>query len=138
GESYYNPVLPDVVRSLEGRGLAQPGREGALIIEFGGDQPPAVVRKKDGAFTYMPTDLATVRHRVETWQADVILYVVDFRQGQHFKNLFDAARRWGYDKVALEHISFGSVMERKPDGKVGPISTREGGLELSVLLNEAV
>src|SRR5262249_52569379 len=63
---------------------------------------------------------------------------VDFRQGQHFKNLFDAARRWGFDKVALEHISFGSVMERKSDGKVGPISTREGGLELSVLLNEAV
>jgi arginyl-tRNA synthetase len=135
GESYYNPVLPDVVRSLEERGLAQPGREGALIIEFGEDQPPALVRKKDGAFTYMTTDLATIRHRVETWKADVILYIVDFRQGQHFKNLFDAARRWGYDKVALEHVSFGSVLGK--DRK--PIKTREGGaVELSRLLNEAV
>jgi arginyl-tRNA synthetase len=134
GESYYNPVLPDVVHSVEQRGLAQPS-QGALAIFFGEDQPPALVRKKDGAFTYMTTDLATIRHRVENWKADELLYVVDFRQGQHFKNLFDAARRWGYDKVALEHISFGSVLGR--DRK--PIKTREGGaVELSQLLNEAV
>jgi arginyl-tRNA synthetase len=134
GESHYNPVLPDVVQSVEERGLAQPS-QGALVIFFGEDQPPALVRKKDGAFTYMTTDLATIRHRVETWQADVILYVVDFRQGQHFKNLFDAARRWGYDQVDLEHISFGSVLGK--DRK--PIKTREGGaIELSRLLDESV
>src|SRR5207249_11120747 len=96
---------------------------------------PALVRKKDGAFTYTTTDLATIRYRVETWKAEVILYVVDARQALHFKNLFDAARRWGYDKVDLEHISFGSVLG--PDRK--PIKTREGGaIELGALLDEAV
>src|SRR5438445_13646203 len=72
---------------------------------------------------------------MEQWQPDSMLYVVDARQSLHFKNLFEAARRWGYDKVELEHISFGSVLgaDRRP------IKTREGGaIELSQLLDEAV
>src|SRR5437764_66504 len=79
-------------------------------------KPPPLVQKKDGAFTYPTSDLATLRYRAETWHPDTILYVVDFRQGLHFRNLFDAARRWGYDRVDLEHISFGSVLgpDRKP------------------------
>jgi len=134
GESFYNPMLPEVVRSLLERGIAQES-EGAVVIFLRENEPPALIRKKDGAFTYTTSDLATIRYRVETWHPDAMLYVVDFRQGLHFKNLFEAARRWGYDKVELEHISFGSVLgaDRRP------IKTREGGaVELGELLDEAV
>src|SRR5439155_16345466 len=134
GESFYNPRLPGVVQSLLERGIAEPGKEGSLIIRYGAEEPPAMVRKRDGAFTYTTSDLATIRYRMEQWQPDAILYVVDFRQSLHFKNLFEAARRWGCDRVALEHVSFGSVLG--PDRK--PIKTREGGaVELGDLLNEA-
>jgi arginyl-tRNA synthetase len=134
GESFYNPMLPGVVEQLEARGIAQDS-QGAVVIFFGEDQSPALIRKKDGAFTYTTTDLATIQYRMKEWQPDAMLYVVDFRQGLHFKNLFAVARRWGFDKVALEHISFGSVLGA--DGK--PIKTREGGaVELSQLLDEAV
>ena len=134
GESFYNPMLPEVVKSLQDRGVAQRS-EGAVVIFFGADEPPALVQKRDGAFTYTTTDLATIRYRMEQWHPDAILYVVDSRQALHFKNLFDAARRWGYDRVELEHISFGSVLG--PDRK--PIKTREGGaVELGQLLDEAV
>jgi arginyl-tRNA synthetase len=72
---------------------------------------------------------------LKEWSPEAILYVVDFRQGLHFKQLFDIARRWGYNEVELEHISFGSVLGA--DGK--PIKTREGGaVELGALLDEAV
>jgi len=134
GESFYNPMLPEVVRSFLERGIAQES-EGAVVIFLRENEPPALIRKKDGAFTYTTSDLATIRYRVETWHPDAMLYVVDFRQGLHFKNLFEAARRWGYDKVELEHISFGSVLgaDRRP------IKTREGGaVELGELLDEAV
>jgi arginyl-tRNA synthetase len=134
GESFYNPMLSEVVRSLEERGLAQKS-VGALVIFFGEDEPPALVQKKDGAFTYTTTDLATIRYRVEQWGPDAILYVVDARQALHFKNLFEAARRWGYNGVKLEHVSFGSVLgdNRKP------LKTREGGaVELGALLSEAI
>ena len=52
-----------------------------------------------------------------------MLYVVDSPQALHFKTLFAQARRWGYDRVELEHISFGSVLGK--DGK--PLKTRKGG-----------
>jgi arginyl-tRNA synthetase len=63
------------------------------------------------------------------------LYVVDARQALHFQNLFAAARLWGFDRVELTHVSFGSVLGE--DKK--PIKTREGGaVELGSLLDEAV
>ncbi|HZU34763.1 MAG TPA: arginine--tRNA ligase [Gemmataceae bacterium] len=134
GESFYNPMLPDVVADLQQRGLARESN-GAVAIFFGEDEPPALVRKTDGAFTYTTSDLATIRYRQQTWNPDTVLYVVDARQALHFKNLFEAARRWGFTDVALEHLSFGSVLG--PDRK--PIKTREGGaVELGQLLDEAV
>jgi arginyl-tRNA synthetase len=133
GESFYNAMLPEVVNDLLGKGIARES-DGAIVIFFGAEEPPALIRKKDGAFTYTTTDLATIRYRMERWHPAAILYVVDFRQGLHFRNLFEAARRWGYADVALEHVSFGSVLG--PDRK--PIKTREGGaIELEVLLTEA-
>jgi arginyl-tRNA synthetase len=136
GESYYNPVLPDVVRDLLQKGVAQE-TNGMVAIPspFGDEEHPPLVRKRDGAFTYLTTDLATIRDRVQHWQPDEVLYVVDFRQALHFKILFDAARRWGYENTKLIHISFGSVLgaDRKP------IKTREGvAVELGDLLEEAV
>jgi arginyl-tRNA synthetase len=134
GESFYQPMLNDVVDSLRKQGLAEESK-GAIVIFLGEGKPPAMIRKSDGAFTYTTSDLATIRYRVETWHPDVILYVVDARQALHFENLFSAARRWGYDKISLEHISFGSVLGE--DKK--PLKTREGGVvELNSLLDEAV
>ncbi len=134
GESHYQEMLAGVVADLESKGIAQRS-DGALVIFFGEKEPPALVQKRDGAFTYTTTDLATIRYRMETWKPTALLYVVDSRQALHFKNLFDAAGRWGYGSAAFEHISFGSVLAK--DGK--PIKTREGGaVELEALLNEAV
>jgi arginyl-tRNA synthetase len=135
GESFYQPMLADVVTNLLAQKIAQIGGEGAIIISLGEDKPPALIRKKDGAFTYTTSDLATIRYRVDTWKPDTVLYVVDARQALHFQNLFAAARLWGYDKVELTHVSFGSVLGE--DKK--PIKTREGGaVELGSLLDEAV
>jgi arginyl-tRNA synthetase len=134
GESFYNPMLADVVADLMAKGIAQRS-EGAVAIFFGENQPPALVQKRDGAFTYTTSDLATIRYRWEHFHPDALLYVVDFRQSLHFKNLFEAARRWGHRSIELQPISFGSVCGE--DGK--PIKTREGGaIELGDLLDEAV
>ncbi|MHB1425669.1 MAG: arginine--tRNA ligase [Gemmataceae bacterium] len=133
GESFYQPMLADVVRNLRQGGIARDS-EGAVVVFFGDKESPALIQKRDGAYTYTTSDLATIRYRLQQWNPDAILYVVDFRQGLHFKQLFDIARRWGY-KVELEHISFGSVLG--PDRK--PIKTREGGaIELGALLDEAL
>jgi arginyl-tRNA synthetase len=134
GESFYNPMLPGVVKSLLEKGVARES-QGAIAIFFDEEQTPALVRKSDGAFTYTTSDLATIQYRVEHFHPDAMLYVVDARQALHFKHLFDAARRWGYGDVDMEHVSFGSVLDpatRKP------LKTREGGAPgLEELLDRA-
>jgi arginyl-tRNA synthetase len=147
GESFYNPMLPGVVQDLLARGIAQESRGAVVIPQLAGepeedaeaaekaDDPPAMIRKSDGAFTYTTTDLATLRYRMEQWNPDAILYIVGAPQALHFQNLFAAARRWGYDRVKLEHVPFGSVLG--PDRK--PLKTREGGTPgLEELLDGAV
>src|SRR5690606_33847402 len=123
GESFYQPMLADVVADLEAKGIARTS-QGALAIFVEEDRPPALIRKRDGAYTYTTTDLATIRYRMEEWRPDFILYVVDSRQADHFKYLFAIARMWGYDGVRLEHVAFGSVLDPKTKK---PIKTREGG-----------
>ena len=134
GESFYHDQLSGVVEDLSGRGLAQES-EGALCVFLDGFAAPMIVRKQDGAFLYATTDLATIAYRMRKWSPDAILYVVDFRQGEHFDKLFAVARRWGYTDVELRHIEFGTVLGE--DGK--PFRTRAGDtVGLEALLDAAV
>ncbi|MCC6124505.1 MAG: arginine--tRNA ligase [Pirellulales bacterium] len=139
GESFYEDRLAAVVEELLKKGLARES-DGAICVFFKDEKGeeekvPMIVRKQDGAFLYATTDLATIRYRMETWSPDAILYVVDHRQGMHFKHLFAAARMLGYENLELEHVSFGTVLS--DDGK--PFKTRSGEtVGLEILLDEAV
>ncbi len=134
GESFYHPRLAEVVEDLAKRGLARES-DGALCVFLKDFAAPMIVRKKDGAFLYATTDLATIRYRMQTWQPDAILYVVDHRQSFHFEQLFALAQLWDCAGVELRHISFGTVLGK--DGK--PYKTRSGDtVGLTGLLDEAV
>ncbi|MCE9564355.1 MAG: arginine--tRNA ligase [Planctomycetes bacterium] len=145
GESFYNPMLAGVVADMLAKGLAFESK-GAVVIpnakgiipqneeEQKKEEPPAILRKRDGAFTYTTTDLATIKHRAETWKPDAMLYVVGAPQALHFKTIFAQARRWGYDQSAYEHVQFGSMLDK--DRK--PFGARKGGvIELMSLLDDA-
>ena len=133
GESYYQDQLANIVDELTRNGLATES-DGAMCVFLNGFEAPMIIRKKDGAFLYPTTDLATIKHRVEEWQADSMLYVVDHRQHDHFDKLFAASKLWGYNDVEMTHVSFGTVMG--DDGK--PFKTRAGDtVGLEGLLDEA-
>jgi arginyl-tRNA synthetase len=145
GESFYHEMLPGIVEDMLAKGIAFESK-GAVVIpnakgiipqtaeEQKKEEPPAIIRKRDGAFTYTTTDLATIKHRVVTWKPDSMLYVVGTPQALHFKTLFAQARRWGYDAVDYQHTRFGSMLDK--EGKL--FGTRKGGvIELMVLLDEA-
>jgi arginyl-tRNA synthetase len=150
GESFYNDALPGVVADLLKLGIARDS-EGAVAIFSDGKLPqkddpflvsrdgrfddnPLLIRKSDGGYNYATTDLATIRHRHDQFHADRVLYVVDGRQQMHFRQLFAAARRWGYDGMKFEHVWFGAILGA--DKK--PIKTRDGGdVKLKALLAEA-
>jgi arginyl-tRNA synthetase len=134
GESFYHDQLASVVDDFLQRGLATES-EGAICVFLDGYDAPMIIRKQDGAFLYATSDLATIRYRMSQWSPDAILYVVDFRQSEHFQKLFAAARMWGYTDVELRHIEFGTVLGE--DGK--PFRTRAGDtVGLDGLLQAAV
>ena len=158
GESFYNPWLGEVVNDLIAKKIARES-EGAVGVFSDGSLPPkedpflvnrdgewvadpALVRKSDGGFNYMTTDLATIDYRLKTWSPDEIVYVVDDRQSGHFKKLFITFARWrekltGETPVPLPklvHVGFGKIMGE--DGK--PFKTRSGDtVKLGELLGEA-
>jgi arginyl-tRNA synthetase len=133
GESFYNDQLQEVVDEFEAKGFAKTS-DGALCVFMDTFDTPMIIRKKDGAFLYSTTDLATIKYRVEKFKADACLCVVDHRQHQHFDKLFAAAKLWGYDDVELVHVSFGTVLGK--DGK--PFKTRDGDtVGLGGLLDKA-
>ena len=134
GESFYQDQLATVVADLKQKDLARESN-GAICVFLAGQEPPMIVQKKDGAFLYATTDLATIQYRVKHWQPDAILYVVDHRQSLHFEQLFAVAKKWGYENIELQHIAFGTVLG--DDGR--PFKTRSGtSVGLVGLLDEAV
>ena len=151
GESAYNDALAPLVAKLQESGLARESDGAVCVFSSETVKPkgdpfkinrdgewqdyPMIVRKGDGAFNYATTDIATVEHRVHEWKTDQIWYVVDFRQGGHFEQLFDVSKRLGYDQVNLVHVSFGTILGK--DGK--PLKTRAGDLpQLEDVLDDAV
>ena len=141
GESFYNDKVGHIYRELAETGLAQPS-EGALVV-FHPEHPrfakqPFIIRKKDGAANYASSDLATALYRAEHFKADGIIVVTDFRQADHFEQLYLTVRKWftakNYRLPELHHVTFGSV--NGEDGKA--LKTRDGGtIRLKALLDEA-
>ena len=134
GESFYHDRLAPVVNQLVEQGVAIESN-GAICVFLDGFDVPMLIRKKDGAFLYATTDLATVEYRIEEFNPDAILYVVDHRQSMHFEHLFATLRKMGYTDIELQHVSFGTVLGN--DGR--PFKTRSGDtVGLEGLLDEAV
>lgn len=152
GESDADPLIPDMVKDLEAKGLieedqgarilrvAGPGetkkkkREDGSVVEVESPDPLLVV-SSEGSAMYGTTDLATILQRVRDQAPDMILYVVDQRQGDHFEQVYRAAAKAGYiAREKLEHVGFGTM--NGPDGK--PFKTRAGGvLKLGDLIGQA-
>lgn len=152
GESFYNPSLPRVVDEALAAGVAEES-DGAVVIKFTGEGPAEagrkglkdtvlVIRKQDGAFLYGTTDLATLDHRLQTWDPARVLYVTDGRQQLHFKQVFAAWQRIrlaqgasdALERPELEHVWFGTL--KLGDGAM---SSRGGNIvRLVDFVDEAV
>ncbi|MCZ6917953.1 MAG: arginine--tRNA ligase [Gemmatimonadetes bacterium] len=130
GESDTQDRLPSLIERLRSEGHARQS-EGALVMDVAlpedkADIPPLMLLKSDGAVLYGTTDLATIAQRMDELHADSLIYVVDNRQADHFRQVFRGARKSGIApaSVSLEHAGFGTMNGK--DGK--PFKTRAGGV----------
>jgi len=135
-ESFYNDTLAKVIEDLDSAGMLKES-DGAQCVFLEGEEIPVIVQKKDGGYLYATTDLAALYYRANVLGAKRISYVVDARQGGHFKQVFRVAKEAGFvpEDVRLEHVAFGTMMDK--NGK--PFKTRDGGtVKLIDLLDEAI
>lgn len=129
GEADVNDLIPAMIAHLTAKDLARRD-EGALVVPVAEaddkqEIPPLILEKSDGGVMYGTTDLATIVDRVQSFDPDLVLYVVDQRQHLHFEQVFRAARKAGLSgKARLEHIGFGTM--NGLDGR--PFKTRAGGV----------
>ncbi|CAD5960140.1 Arginine--tRNA ligase [Planktothrix agardhii] len=142
GESFYNQFLPQIVEELDKIGLLVENQGAKCVFLEGftnkeGEPLPLIVQKTDGGYNYATTDLAALRHRIETEKATRIIYVTDAGQSNHFMQFWQVAKRAGWipENVELVHVAFGVV--KGEDGK--KLKTRSGEtVRLRELLDEAV
>lgn len=127
GESDSYPYIPKVEQLLDSKHLLEVS-EGARVVYVNRDDdkvemPPLLFKKANGAYMYPATDLGSIYQRVEDYNPDHILYVVDNRQALHFEQVFRTCQLSGLiDESKLEHLGYGTV--NGLDGK--PYKTRSG------------
>ncbi len=146
GESFYNPFLKSIVEDLNSKKILVEDQGAKCVFLDGmtnkeGNPLPLIIQKKDGGFNYATTDLAALRYRFKKEphgdNANRIIYVTDHGQSNHFRGVFQVAKRanWIPEACEVNHVTFGLV--QGIDGK--KLKTREGDtIKLKDLLSESV
>lgn len=136
GESFYNPMIPSVLKELEDKGLVKLDK-GAKCIFVPKRQIPLMVVKSDGAYNYDTTDMAAARYRLIDLKAKRVVYLTDVGQFPHFDLIFEGAKMAGWHlegKTQMDHMGFGIILGE--DGK--RMKTRHGKtVKLMDLLDES-
>lgn len=143
GESFYNPLLPEIVELMEEKELVTVS-DGAKCVFMEGFQNregkplPMMIQKSDGGYNYDTTDMAAMYHRVFEEKSNRIIIVTDAGQSLHFKMIRKACDLLGVledQGVRFDHVPFGLVLG--PDGK--KFRTRSGETEKLIdLIQSAV
>lgn len=139
GETDCYPYIEEMLDVLRKVGCLVES-EGALVCDVKEETdkaeiPPLVVIKTDGTTLYATRELATILSRMKRFNPDEMIYIVDYRQGMYFEQVFRTAYKSGLvDKdFGFKFIGVGTMNGK--DGK--PFKTRDGGvMKLESLLNE--
>ena len=145
GESDAEDYIKDAIQLFVDKGLARES-DGALVVDIAREgehipipkksedeeqryknpMPPAILKKYNGGYLYVSTEIATLAMRNKMDKYDEIIYLTDNRQGNHFEQAFRCAKLAGISpkEQVLKHIAFGTMNGK--DGK--PFKTRAGGV----------
>lgn len=133
GESFYEDKMEPILERGIREGVFTESQGALVCISDDPDQPPAILRKSDGATLYLTRDLARVAYWEEAWQPDMMMVVVDAAQSFAQSQLYMVARKLHLTDAQLVQVNFGRM--RFADGGM---STRKGNiLLLKDLINEA-
>ena len=126
GQSHFSEKGKEIVLNALEKGIAKRENDGAVYVEL--ENKPELIKKyilrSNETASYITQDLGAASERYKKYKFDRMIYVVDFRQEDHFKSLFRILKLLGYDFVdRMFHLKFGTV-------KFGTeiMATREGNI----------
>ncbi len=109
GQSFFEERGKQLVINALEKGIAHREGDGAVYIEVGQGKKKYILRSNETA-SYITYDLGAVVEREKKHKFERLIYVVDFRQKEHFESLFLLIKLLGYDYAdKLEHLAFGTV-----------------------------
>jgi arginyl-tRNA synthetase len=125
GESFYEPHLQPLLADLKQKKILIED-QGAWIVPVktraGGEIPPCILEKRDGATIYATRDVAAAVYRYQQFHFEHMTYVVGKEQILHFEQVFGVLRAMGLAwEKSCEHLPTG--LYRFKDAKM---STRKG------------
>lgn len=132
GESFYAPHLPFIEELLVKSGVVSIGDDGSIVYKTKKNYP-LMLKKSNGAYLYAMYDIAAIYYRISTYDPDKIIYVVDKRQADHFKAVFEICQemKWS-EHCEFKHLGFGFIVD---DNGI-PLKTKSGdNLYLDELLD---
>ncbi len=141
GESFYSPMIPDVVNELREKNLLVES-EGAQVVdleEFGLN--PCLILKSDGSTIYASRDIASILYRKREYAFDRNVYIVGIPQKNHFNQVFAVMEKMGFPNPESNvHVAFGTV--KFADGafstRTGHVIILEDLLDTSVAKTRAI
>lgn len=141
GESFFENKMGAALARVEKANVLEKS-DGADVVwlKEQGIKNPCLLRKSDGTTLYHTRDLAAAFYREETFQPTRILYIVGGEQKLHFAQLKGVLTKMQEPVAsAVEHVPFGLVLSKGPDGKWEKFASRSGNaVFLDEILDEAV
>ena len=124
GQSEFSETGKKIITNAIIKGIAKTEKDGAVYVKVDG-QKKFILRSNKTA-SYITYDLGAAVERYKKYRFDKMIYVTDFRQKEHFAQLFKILQMFGYDfSEKLVHLPFGAV---KFENEI--IATRKGNIIL--------
>lgn len=109
GQSLFSEKGKQIITEALKNRLAKMEDDGAVYVELDKLGKKYVLRSNKTA-SYITQDIGAAADRYKKYKFDKMIYITDFRQEIHFKQLFAILAKFGYDFAdKLEHLPFGTV-----------------------------
>lgn len=134
GESFFENKMQTILKEGRDKGVFVDGENGSWIVRpEDPEDPPAIVKKSDGATLYLTRDLAQMDWLEKEYNPNIIAWAVDVAQSLHFQQRFYTYRKLRDTATQFVHVVFGR-MDFKGEG----MSTRKGNvIKMKEVLDEA-
>lgn len=115
GQSHFSEKGKSIVLEAIKKGIAKKEIDGAVYVEFeeigrNNKKKKKYILRSNQTASYITQDLGAAVERYKRYRFDKMIYVVDFRQSDHFYSLFKILKMLNYDFVdKCCHLKFGTV-----------------------------